>query len=719
MTAVANPFPLFTDNQARLIDNGRVFIGLADQDPETNPASVYWDEALTVPAAQPLQTVAGYVVNAGSPSTFYVAGPYSIRVRQPNGSVVFFRGNVTSEVSALGAGDGSAKVGFLAAGTSAASSTTQKKLRQEVSVEDFDGCDPTGATSSVAAFNAALAVARRVKGVEGSIYLLDSPVPVPSDREIVGNGGTLKIAPGATGLRLANDNCTVTGWTILGNGGLYAVQNTGKNNTFSGNVCQGNIGHFSFNSGALHAVANGNRIEGRTADTEITTAIIFESCKHITVSNNQSEDIPVGWFVQVRDGSEDFTITGNNLLQTQYNDTKVATAGQTVFTFLLERPCFLRKIQVNGLPQSSGYTVTGTNPYTVTFGVGRTGGEAVRLVGYRGAEQIQINSFSKHGTITGNVVDGTADSGIILHGSHISCTGNKIRNCGYVGIAIYGDQDNITVTGNEISDCAQMDDGMSSPDFPDLPSVFAGAILCSGNNATITGNTITNTPIIAGRGTMRYAIRFNKQDMPLLTDGRATISESGNSIRGLFVDGNRYAPQDTTGQRVKSISTDGPAISYPVQIDLDQRWGIPAPTPGDEPNYPPYPPSTAYFNVGGSGGTRATRDMATKLGGTASLRTVPGQYIDFDLLASSMLYGTNVEITFWAKANGGSSYFTVFTTLAGLSAPITATITDTNWRQYTISFPLVPNLAPSILIRMGADTESANFQHIQITGRRL
>lgn len=609
-------------------------------------------------------------------------------------------------------------VSFSAGNPNAIIRTAQDKLRETVSLRDY-GAVGNGTTSDVDAFTRALAAGKRVVGAPGDVYLLDSSVIVPASREIIGNGATLKIAPGAIGIRLPNNDCLISGWTINGNGGLYAVLNTGKGTSFRDNVCQGNIGHFFFCSDALHSLATGNFIDGRTAGTEITTALAFERCKHITVTNNRSEDIPVGWFCQIRDGSQDFTVSHNNILQTMYGDSAVATQGQTVFTFTFERSTFLKKIQVNGLPQSSGYTVTGSNPYTVTFAQGRTAGEAISLIGFRGAENIQINSGSHHGTITSNVVDGTADSGIISHGAHITISNNTVRNCGYVGIAIYGDQDNIAVTGNIIADCAQMDDGVSSPDFPDFPSVFPGAILCSGNNATVTGNTITNTPIIAGRGTMRYGVRFNKSDMTLLTDGRATITESGNTYRGLFVDGHRYAPQDTTGQRVNSISVDGPLVIYPAQLDLDQRWGVPPPTPEDAPNYPAYPPATPYFAVGGSDGTRAVRDQVVKLGGTASLRTVAGQYIDFGLLAAPMLRNTNVNVSFWAKSNGGSSYFQVFTRLAGLFAPLTVTVTDTNWRQYTVTFPLVANLSDDLFMRIGADSESANFQHIQISGRRL
>lgn len=655
-----------------------------------------------------------------------------INVIRPNDRTPLQAGRFIYEVNGFGAGPqgpageglqeviaptGSALVGYKAT-NAGADRKVSEKLLESVSLRDF-GADPTGVVSSSSAFNAALAVARRVVGVAGDTYLIDESVTVPGEREIVGNGASLKIAPGVIGLRLPGDRCTVSGWTIVGNGGLYAVLNTGRFNEISNNICTGNIGHFCLSSGALHTIVTKNFVDGRTADAEITTAFVFEQCKHITVTNNRSEDIPVGWFVQIRDSSEDFLVANNNILQTKYEASQVSSGGQSVFTFTLERACFLRKVQINGIAFSKGYTVTGNNPYTVTFDQPRDANQSVRLVGYRGAENIQINTGSHHGTIVGNMVDGTADSGIIAHGSNITITGNTVRNCGYVGIAIYGDQDNVTVTGNDISDCAQMDDGQSSPDFPDLPSVFAGAILASGNNATITGNTITNTPVIAGRGTMRYGVRFNKSDMALLTDGRSTIKEAGNSYRGFYADGARYAPQDTSGQRVKSISVDGPSILYPAQIDLDQRWGVPAPTPEEEPQYPPYPPTTPYFEVSGSGGTRVTRDMVTKLGGTASMRTVAGQYIDFNLLASSMLYGCNIEISFWAKANGGSSYFSAFTSLAGLPAPITVDVTDTIWRQYTVAFPLVPNLAQTLALRFGANTESANFQHIQISGRRL
>jgi hypothetical protein len=52
---------------------------------------------------------------------------------------------------------GAAQVGFLQSGSGTASRTVQQRLRDTVSIADFTGADPTGTTSSSAAFTAAVA----------------------------------------------------------------------------------------------------------------------------------------------------------------------------------------------------------------------------------------------------------------------------------------------------------------------------------------------------------------------------------------------------------------------------------------------------------------------------------------------------------------------------------------------------------------------------------
>ena len=86
-----------------------------------------------------------------------------------------------------------AVLGVLAlAGTAPRATTTGLKsnpLQDRVLLRDY-GADPSGATSSVAAFAAAMAAGKCVMGAPGDVYLLDASVIVPAGREIRGNGAT-------------------------------------------------------------------------------------------------------------------------------------------------------------------------------------------------------------------------------------------------------------------------------------------------------------------------------------------------------------------------------------------------------------------------------------------------------------------------------------------------------------------------------------------------
>lgn len=90
LPAVVNPFDLFTDARGALLNAGKIYIGVAGQDPETNPQAVFWDAAGTIPAAQPLDTMGGYIMRAGSPAIPYTLNPYSIRVRDRLGNQVYY-----------------------------------------------------------------------------------------------------------------------------------------------------------------------------------------------------------------------------------------------------------------------------------------------------------------------------------------------------------------------------------------------------------------------------------------------------------------------------------------------------------------------------------------------------------------------------------------------------------------------------------------------------
>ena len=82
-------FPIFTDADGQPLEDGYIFIGTANLPPFSNPIQVYWDAALTSPAAQPIRTNGGYPVNAGTPARLYVNSNYSIQVQNKNGSTIY------------------------------------------------------------------------------------------------------------------------------------------------------------------------------------------------------------------------------------------------------------------------------------------------------------------------------------------------------------------------------------------------------------------------------------------------------------------------------------------------------------------------------------------------------------------------------------------------------------------------------------------------------
>jgi hypothetical protein len=100
---VQPPRPVFFDSAGSPLENGYIWIGAANLPPQTNPVAVFWDSALTQPAAQPIRTVNGYPSNAGAPSAIYTAAACSILVQNKNGSLVY--STPEFDVGIVGSGD--------------------------------------------------------------------------------------------------------------------------------------------------------------------------------------------------------------------------------------------------------------------------------------------------------------------------------------------------------------------------------------------------------------------------------------------------------------------------------------------------------------------------------------------------------------------------------------------------------------------------------------
>jgi len=143
------PFPVFQDRDGQPLDNGYVWLGTANLNPQTNPVVAYFDAALTLVAAQPLRTLNGYISRAGTPAQIYVDGVnFSILVQDSKGSMVY------NFPDGSGISPDACGITYNPPFTDAVSYPVCEKLEQTVSVKDF-GAVGDGVTDDYDAINAA------------------------------------------------------------------------------------------------------------------------------------------------------------------------------------------------------------------------------------------------------------------------------------------------------------------------------------------------------------------------------------------------------------------------------------------------------------------------------------------------------------------------------------------------------------------------------------
>jgi hypothetical protein len=242
-------FPIFTETNGLPLENGYIWIGAANLDPQGNPINVYWDAALTIPAGQPIRTLNGYPSRSGTPARLYVNSDYSIRVQNSKGSLVYsapeaterygsnlvsftgFKGQIGT-VADLADTDGSDWIGFDPTGASAVARSAQDKLREIVSVMDF-GAVGDGVADDYQAFADALTTA-----LGGAVFVPNPTVAykigtgkitIPANTQLVGaarhrtelrhayNGVMFELLEGAglQNLWLVGDGANYTGRAII------------------------------------------------------------------------------------------------------------------------------------------------------------------------------------------------------------------------------------------------------------------------------------------------------------------------------------------------------------------------------------------------------------------------------------------------------------------------------------------------------------------------
>lgn len=212
---VLKPYETFLDIDGDPLEDGYLYIGVDTLNPETNPVQAYWDEALAVPATQPIRTKGGYPSNAGTISRIYVASTsYSLRVKNKNGTQVSQDLAVTSPTDAY-------RLSFLQNIAGAITRSVESKLYESISVLDINPALGFGQDATAAINQALLNGNRRVYIPKGT-YVVNSDLRIYPNTIIYGDGeSTILIHSGVgegmfiNGLR--GDPTFATGYNGVGN----------------------------------------------------------------------------------------------------------------------------------------------------------------------------------------------------------------------------------------------------------------------------------------------------------------------------------------------------------------------------------------------------------------------------------------------------------------------------------------------------------------------
>jgi len=552
LTQVTGPYPIFTDLDGSPLDDGYLYIGDQNDDPETNPIQVYWDSALTIPATQPIRTNSGYAWRNGTPGLLYTAGAFSITIRNKRNEFVLY--------SPVG-------YGFDPAAVSAS-----------VVKNDFIGDGVQVAFALSAAPSTILATNVFINGVyqekdsytlSGNVITFSVAPPLNSSIEVMTN---------ETGV-INSGNATAISYTLTAAGAVAQTVQTKLEQTVSvkdfGAVGDGITNDTAAIQAAVTAskavdfggaennylvdgtitLQAGQTLTGSATITQSATqAILFnaDNRDNVTIRGlrmvGKSESVfvnsPTSLAIAIRaNGASDLLVTECRFENFYFTSLAVLSTGNRIeFS--------------SNFVKGPGSAVLGVDiNYRNCIGVVVLG-NSVRIIGndvYDTATGVFLGQSSTNALVADNVLhDFINEHGIYVDAGvrNITISGNTIRNTGAAGDGLkvqhytsYGVAPyNITVIGNTIENTGNA--GVSV-----FNSVPTGSPVY-GHNVTIVGNTIRDVESIGIN--LRYYKNATVSGNTIYTVGTEGMDITG--CEDVLVSGNQISFTQFNGIHITSVS---------------------------------------------------------------------------------------------------------------------------------------------------------------------